>query len=284
MIRRGTLTETPMCFRPLQSTRTSVTYRDLKDHSFLGVEKDFIVGEINLHNEKRFEEMWIDTFDLVLGGRRSCGSTKVANRYTIRNKTVKGWVHTTMTGRVSKNDHGDILSTSRGKKLQSTAGRPVDIDAIGITELERVHKEAEVQVDGHIAPLTTDQSNIAFLGEKVAGMKRRYVDLTTAPRFTVLNTKISPKTIESAKESSIGLRNRACQSLTITRSQNMVDIRLCYIKACLCFILCKNLSPCQKWNADCTTYLCIAKGTTDTKFVVYRETGDRKQVRTLLVQ
>ena len=53
-----------------------------------------------------------------------------------------------------------------------------------------------------------------------------------------------------------------------------MDIRLCYIKSCIILVVCSALSAPMKYNADATTYLCIAKGT-GTRVLVYRPVGSK---------
>lgn len=113
MSRRGRFEECPDCFTMLNLRRK--TFRDLQDYQFTGPEKDFIIGEIILLDEQKFDELLIHShFPTVEKGRKSTGVSKIAQRYNIRLTTIKNWLK---------------RSKSSGKCLSATTGRPLTLAA-----------------------------------------------------------------------------------------------------------------------------------------------------------
>jgi len=250
----------PLIFKHLEFNGRSgvLRYRDLSNHEFEGPEKDYLVSQILCKDP---ELRSIDHFD---DSGRDKATFILCKRYCLVISTVKNWIHS--------------IVKLKKKNSSSSAGRPFAID--GTSEINI--KAKLIAQEAAVEPLSKELFNILMVEEKILSQKRKFVDPDNdASHITIHNTSIDRKTIKNTQKN-CDFRTRIPQTITNARLAAMSCARLIYITAVIVWALARFLPKENKWNADCTTFICSAN-TTGQLVVVFREKGERhRQVTTHL--
>ena len=245
----------PECFHHVGVLRTGKYYKNLSNHQFTGVEKDFICLEAA---KRKNDELLIDPFPILpIYPKTFTGA--ILERYRINGNKFRSWQRSILKGK--HNRDGNPI------------GRPLSVDKISRDVIKRTIISAEKDVH----PLRIQQTHDLFIQERIETLKRQKLE----PHMHVIdkyNTSISSATVTSIKRRpDMRIFDRVPQDLTEARLLALKCYRLAYITMCFIWGLCRHLPPANKWNADCTTFECRPSGSG--KFVcVVREKGDGSQV------
>ena len=133
-----------------------------------------------------------------------------------------------------------------------------------------------------IAPMTVLEGYQAINRLRAETEARKFVDTSLMPMTGSTDSNgVCPKTFDKVRIAA-GTKARVPQSLTSSRLENILGVRLIYITACFIYAIGSFLLAAYKWNADCTTFIIKAAGTGQ-KVIVVRETGDKSQVTSTVV-
>ena len=255
--------------------KTKITideYNDISSHSFKRGEKDALVNAILFHssNDEERNKYWpsnIPPFEKAEDLRKN-NACLAAERYNLNKGTVKSWVSRSLK-------RGFLLNhrITPGRYRENT------FDEVASSELLNFYKnKRKVDSDGHVKPARTPEAN-AFIKKCAADTEKRRRLLFNNRR--VSDTKeLDPRTMQYFKES-VGATACSAQGMTEIRAENLFNVRLIYVYACLTYMLERHLDPEFKWNADCTTFVCSSEKSEMTVEIV-KDTSDPTPVRNII--
>lgn len=252
----------PICFAP--KCFRVISFSSLHTYMLNSDEILFLVNEIRRYDESGNLNLSVLPFTNV--SKKNGGSRVFAERYGLNYNTVRCWVQ-----RFGK-------ELSKKPKCERTKGRPATFTEEDKVEFAKRLKEAELPTAKGILPLTLEQTYDLAKEIKLESTKKQYVN--SAPYMNINSMKLDYRTLQRIKEET-ETRDRKAQALTLARNDAVRDIRLIYITAVFIYILGRYLAAPYKWNADCTTFICYARGHGQ-RFCVIRQSKESKQVSTLL--